>query len=230
MNIGLFLIIPALGGYWFLINCHRTNHRIARGIGYPVLFQSSVAGGIIFSVAHLITLVIHSYYPQVKTVWQSLIPYPFADSVALGVLLCLILPFLCNRIWNEAESALKGAINNGDLIELKIRESFEKEEFIEITLRTRKVYIGRAIISRVANFSESYISLIPTLSGYRDKDTQELEITDYYDTIIEEAHSNDTDFQIVILKSEIISVRLFDPDTYLLFQRKKSHPRRRSRR
>ena len=228
MNVGLFLIIPALGGYWFLINCHRTNHQIARGIGYHVLFQASVAGGIIFSVSHLIILIVHNYLPQVKTGWQSLIPYPFADSIALGILLCLILPFGCNRIWTEAESALKAAANNGDLVELKIRESLDSERFIEITLRTGKVYIGRAVINKVANIGEPYVSLIPTISGYRDKDTQELEITDYYDAVIAETNFVHKDFQVVILRSEIVSARLFDPDTYLRFQRGKH--RRRPRR
>lgn len=225
MNVGLFLIIPALGGYWVLKNCHRTNHQIARGIGYHVLFQASAAGGVIFSVSHLIILMVHNYLPQFKTVWQSLIPYPFADSVALGILLCVTLPFVCNRIWTESESALKVATNNGDLVELKIRESFDSERFIEITLRTRKVYIGRALINKVANVGEPYVSLIPTASGYRDKDTQELEITDYYDAIFAESNFSDADFQIVILRSEIVSIRLFDPDTYLRFQRGKNRHR-----
>ena len=229
MNVGLFFILPALGGYWFLIKCHRTNHQIARGIGYHVLFQASAAGGVIFGAAHLIVIIVHNCFPQFKVAWQSLIPYPFADTVALGVVLSLALPFLCNRICNEAESAQKAAIKSGDLIELKIRESFEKEKFVEITLRTGKVYIGRALINRVANISEPYVSLIPTASGYRNKDTQELELTNYYDTVIKETNFDYTDFQIVILKSEIVSIRLFDPETYLLFQRDKNR-RRRARR
>lgn len=228
MNIGLFLLIPALSGYWFLTHCHRTNHQIARGTGYHVLFQSSVVGGVIFSVAHLIILIIHRCIPQFNEIWKSWIPYPFADTVALGILASFILPFICNFIWTAHESDKKAAVDSGNLIELLLRESIEQGKFIEITLQNRKSYIGSAIDSGAINYQETDISLIPVASGYRDKDTQELRITTNYAPIIRKSYATYKNFRVVIPMSEIVSARLFDPKTYLLFQRDKN--RRRPRR
>lgn len=233
MNIGLFLLIPALSGYWFLTHCHRTNHQIARNTGYHVLFQSSVAGGVIFSVAHLIILIIHRCIPQFSEIWKSWIPYPFADTVALGILVSFVLPFICNFVCTAQKSDKKVAIESGNLIELLLRESIEQGKFVEITLKNRKSYIGSAIDSGAISHRESDISLIPVASGYRNKDSQELEITTNYAPVIAESYPNAEsyldykDFQIIIPKSEIVSARIFDPDIYRKFQKRaRRRPRR----
>ena len=234
MNIGLFLLIPALSGYWFLTHCHRTNHQIARNTGYHVLFQSSVAGGVIFSVAHLIILIIHRCIPQFSELWKSWIPYPFADTVALGILVSFVLPYICNFVCTAHESDKKTADESGNLIELLLRESIEQGKFIEITLKSRKSYIGSVINSGAISHRESDISLIPVASGYRNKDSQELEITTNYAPVIAESYPDAKsyldykDFQIIIPKSEIVSARIFDPDIYRKFQKRarRRRPRR----
>ena len=228
MDIGLFLLVLALGGYWFLTHCHRTNHQIARGTGYHVLFQSSLAGGAIFTISHIVILIIHHHIPQFKECWQSFIPYPFSDTVALGVLVSCTLPYIFNRIWNAEKSDRKAAKDSGNLIELMLRESIERKKLVEITLKNRKSYIGSVTDSGAINDGETDISLIPVASGYRDQDTQELHITTNYAPVIKKAFFSYTDFRIVIPMSEIVSVRLFDPKTYRLFQKRAS--RRRPRR
>ena len=230
MNFGLLFIIPAIGGYWFLNSLHRTRHQLARGSGYHTLFQSAVAGGLLFGFAHLAIIVIHRWLPQFAEFWQSYVPYTFSDTAALGILLSVALPVVGNRIWTEEKSAQRTALEGGDHIELIISESIDRQSMVEITLRTRKSYIGFALKGRMVNISEPDISIIPLASGYRNKETLELEITTNYAPVIEDSELDYADFQVVIPKSEIVSVRLFDPEIYRRFQGGQHQGRRRGRR
>ena len=219
MNFGLFFIIPALGGYWILINLHRTRHQAARGQGYHVLFQAAGVGAVVFGISHLVVLLIHCLFPKADTFWQSAIPYDLSDTVALGVLVSLIVPEIGNRIWKEEESAVKAAEDNGDRIELLLMESIQRQEPVEVTLKSRKCYIGRALRGRSVNYSQPDVSMIPVLSGYRNKETLELVPTLNYAQMTSQSGLNYEDFRIVIPKAQIVSVRLFDPDTYQRFQK-----------
>lgn len=73
------------------------------------------------------------------------------------------------------------------------------------------------------------------LSGYRDKDTQELKITTQYAPVVwrhiqsvkdSEATEFDPihDLRVVIPRSEIVSARLFDPDLQARFQEAANPP------
>ena len=218
MNFGLFFIIPALGGYWILTNLHRTRHQAARGQGYHVLFQAAGVGAIVFGLSHSIILLIHCLFPEANTIWRSAIPYPFSDTVALGVLISFIVPEIGNKIWDEEQSAVKTAEDNGDRIELLIMGAIREERLVEITLKTGKSYIGRALGSRSVNYNQPDVSLIPVMSGYRNRETQDLVLTTHYEPVMPQSYLEYADFRIVIPKSQIVSVRLFDPDTYHRFQ------------
>ncbi|HMV13103.1 MAG TPA: hypothetical protein PKD88_08285 [Nitrosomonas sp.] len=58
------------------------------------------------------------------------------------------------------------------------------------------------------------ISLIPIMSGYRDKDTFEVSLTTYYEAI-------DTDLDIVIRQDKILTASWFDFDVYKKLNHKK---------
>ena len=217
LNFGLLFIIPSLGGYWILVNLHRTRHQAARRQGYHVLFQAAGVGAIVFGLSHLVILLLHTLSPMTNDVWQSVIPYEFSDTVALGAVISLITPLLGNKIWKEEMSAVQAAEDNGDRIELLLMEAIRREHPLEITLKTGKSYIGRALRSRSVNYSQPDVSLIPVMSGYRHKETQELVLTINYAALTSMSPLDYEDFRIVIPKAQIVSVRLFDPDTYLKF-------------
>ena len=62
-------------------------------------------------------------------------------------------------------------------------------------------------------------------SGYRNKDTHELEITTNYAATVQESLEKSSDlvykdFRIVIPMPEIVSARVFHPEAYERFRRK----------
>ena len=122
------------------------------------------------------------------------------------------------------------ARESGDLIELLISESIQEQKVVEISLRSGKSYIGFALESGITRQGESDIALIPIANGYRNKDTQELEITNDYARVILESLDDPSpgpslvykDFQIVIPMSEIVSARIFYFEVYQQFQQEAS--------
>ncbi len=147
---------------------------------------------------------------------------PFSSEVVLSLFLGFLLPYVINLFYGSRRGSRKVARDGGDHIELLIAESIEEQKLIEITLRSRKSYVGFALESGVGMSGEADISLIPTMSGFRDKDTQDLEIVINYSQIIFEyiRESSDLsyeDFRIVIPISEIVSARLFIPAVYECF-------------
>lgn len=114
----------------------------------------------------------------------------------LTVLLGWLLPIAGNLFYGKERAARRAAKQSGDLIELMIAESIEYQSLIELSLKSGKSYIGFALESGITSQDESDISLIPMVSGYRNQDTQELEITTNYAPVVQESleKSLDQDF------------------------------------
>ena len=122
---------------------------------------------------------------------------------------------------------MQAAKDSGDAIELLIAESFDNQRAVEITLRTRKSYVGLATEMPIALEGAADVSLVPIVSGYRDKETQELQLTQNYAPLLVEAIAgqsevNYEDFRVVISFQEIVSARLFERTVWERFQGERS--------
>lgn len=89
------------------------------------------------------------------------------------------------------EIAVRRSCKANDL-KNKFYESSNKRKLVQITLNTRKVYIGLIIRNNdeSANKDKEYIELVPYRSGYRDDKTLKIAITNdyskvYYDYMME---------------------------------------------
>ena len=223
MGLGL-LLIPALGGYWFLTHLNYTRYGVVRESGYHVLFQSAFVGVVLFAIAWAVLLCLNQHFPQINALWKSQFSTPYSDMVAFSIFLGVVLPVVGNLLYSSEQGARKAANESGDLIELLMEESIEDQKLVEISLRNRKSYIGFALESTVTSHSEPDLCVIPIASGYRDTDTQDLNITTNYAPVIQQSLEQslaitDEDFRIVTPMSEVVSVRLFLPEAYELFQR-----------
>ena len=221
MGLGL-LLIPAIGGYWFLTHFNYTRYQAARDSGYHVLFRSAFAGLALFVLAYAIVLLLDYLLPQLGDRWDRYVPISYSAPAVLSVLLGVLLPGVANRFFDEEAAALKVARDNGDLVELLIADSIADQKLVELSLRNGKSYIGLGLVSGIGKSGDADIIIVPMASGYRHKDTQELAITTYYSPVIDQASDSlglsYQDFRIVIPMSEIVSARLFFPEAYELFQ------------
>ena len=97
--------------------------------------------------------------------------------------------------------------------------SYINDQSVLISLSNRKVYVGQVVSMGEPNESEGMdqeISILPHISGYRDKDNLTVNFTTQYQSI-------DTEVEIkVTLRQELIeSVTRFDFEVYEQFLRRK---------
>lgn len=221
MGLG-WLLVPAIGGYWFLTHLHYTRYRAVRDSGYHLLFRSAFVGVVLFLCAQGVILGLDKFLPSVSGWWQPYVPEPYSDAAILSVLLGFVLPWVGNRFFNEERAAQKVAQDSGDFVELLIVDAIESQQLVEVSLQSGKSYIGLALASGIGQDNDADIIIVPVASGYRDQKTRELEITTYYSPVIDEVLEkwdlNYEDFRIVIPMSQIVSVRLFFPEAHELFR------------
>ena len=228
MSLAL-LLLPAVGGYWFLINWNYTRYQVERDSGYRLLFKCALVGILLYCSAEAITLASDFLCPCLTALWDSHFPKPYTSEVAVSLGLALVLPPLFNwrfgRPYTKLRGARRVASNAGDHIELLIDRAIEERQAIELSLRSRKTYIGVATESGIGAGADADLVLIPLLSGYRSENTLELVVTTNYHHVISEYTEGEQgrtvgDLRVVIPLSEVVSARMFDEELYRAFQQR----------
>ena len=217
------LLLPAIGGYWLLTHCNYTRYRAERYSGYHLLFRSALYGVPLYCAARLLTFLLDLLYPAVTLLWDVHVPDPFTSEVMLSLALAFLFPIGFNKFYDSERGARRTATEVGDHIELLIDRSMRERQVIELSLRSRKTYIGYADETGIGRNADTDVILLPLLSGYRNKDTLALCLDTNYSPIIEEymqtaSTATPPDLTVVIPLTEVVTARLFDISLYRAFQ------------
>ena len=220
-------LVAVLAGYVFLTRFNGTRYRAARSSGYHVFFQSAFWGILLFALSYAGLFLLYEITPRKALLWADLLPDVVWDAVVASVILGILLPYALRPFSNENEAAMQAAKDSGDAIELLVAESFDNQRTVEITMRTGKSYVGLATEMPIALEGAADVSLVPMVSGYRNRETQELQLTQHYAPVLVEAMAgqsdvNFEDFRVVISFQEIVSARLFERAVWERFQREHS--------
>ena len=224
------IILPALLGYWTIYRCHWLRFLAERYSGYHLAFTSAILGLFLLLPAYLFALVAGELWPRLATVCIGRFPFEQWGTAVLAVLLSVLFVGIANLRQDEESAARSIARRRGDLIELRLLEAMERSAHVELSLRSGKSYVGMVLNCGLTTGGESDVSLIPTVSGYRTESTRELVFTTFYGAVFNDWLSgSSTDrrtaeeiadyFTIVLPKSEIVSVRLFDMNVHGLFEK-----------
>lgn len=213
MNLGL-LVLPALAGYFFLTRTYLFRYQIQRESGYRLFFKSAIAGVALAVVARLIVFLFEATFPGFEAIWADYAPFEHSGLAAFCAVLALAVPPLLNKFFGQDWSAKRAAETNGDLVELVMQESLERQVLVELTTQSGKSYVGLARASGVSAQGDADLSLMPLASGYRHKDTHQLVFTTHYASAIENFSGDPEDFRVVLPRAEIMSARIFHPEVY----------------
>ncbi|VAW75772.1 hypothetical protein MNBD_GAMMA12-1351 [hydrothermal vent metagenome] len=110
----------------------------------------------------------------------------------------------------KSKILLVSKVLNDSPLDKLLFESYINSRPLLLTLDTRKVYVGTISSLGEPNESEGMdqeISIIPVISGYRDKDSLKVEFITHYDIV-------DSDLNIVIRQDQVITASWFDFDIY----------------
>lgn len=225
MSVVISLLPAIAGGYWFLSRSNLARFRFARLSGYHLVYASAFAGLIFYGVAHLLLLPVRIYFPGAVDVWDRHSPELLTATAQVSLLLAHVLYLLSNLCFSESTQAQAAAAASGSLIELTLEEALEGHCLVEVSLRSRKVYVGLPLSSGVGKLPDSDISLVPVYSGYRREASMELLLTRDYRPVVTalvDAYSPSDlglkDFRVVFSLSEVVSVRPFEDEVFDAFR------------
>lgn len=112
--------------------------------------------------------------------------------------------------WNTKIYVIGELLEDSPLDNLLFRLSLDKEKQIMLTLNDRKVYVGKVIDlgePSATSGMDQDISIIPVMSGYRDKETLQVTFTTHYEDVA-------TDLYISLRQDAIVSATEFDFSAY----------------
>lgn len=232
-GLGL-LLIPAVGGYLFLIRFNGTRDRVGRQSGYHVVFKAAVIGVVLFAAARLVVLSLNDWLPVVATLWKKAIDIQYSGTATLSVLLGWLSPFVANVVsdrigWRLRRTRTKTdedrlaarreiARETGDHIGLVVDEALRRST-IEATLTSGKVYVGVPLARTfVARGEGGDLVLLPLYSGYRQKTTHDVKLTvNYAPVLLDKRRQSKLDlrsFRVALRMDEIVTARPFDGGIY----------------
>jgi len=223
------ILIPLIGGYLILSKSIFFIFRYKRLSSQRLVFDSIIAGFVLFLVTYFIRVVVFYLLPFLYEFIENIIntiPYhtPLIGTSLFSFLFAIIFIYPTNYIYSEWFRKKEHRIfvniiyNLGDELEQLFFESSVYRKNILITLKNYKVYVG--IVTKVKEPKKTnYIKIFPIISGYRKPVSKKIEFTTPYQQVVESAiNKNDNlsykDFLVIIKQDEILTASFFEPEIY----------------
>lgn len=209
-------LFAALAGYCFLRFFRLTRFIVADYSGYALFLASALAGVIILAVARVVVLEISPEFFETGSRWRDYAPFEHSELAACSFLIALIAPTVLNLVVPRRYAFALATRHRAGRMGLLLHQSLERAGLVEVTLVSRKSYVGRVVYLHPWAAAGIDVSMIPYMSGYRHQDTLELEITTYYDKALN-ANVSPEMLEVSFPYSQVASVRPFDLTNFALF-------------
>lgn len=175
------LLLPLIGGYFFIHRWNRTKFRALRLDKERLLFHASLAGIVLLLLAFLLEALIPPFIPCVT--WFPCLPklpFQYTGVSSLALVMGWFLPPLLNLIWKVETESKRIIDEDGDPFEQLINGALDAAKPVMLTLKGGKVYVGFVVSSFVPAREQRTIRIAPLRSGYRDDKEQRVYFTTDY--------------------------------------------------
>lgn len=241
------ILIAAIfaASYFYCIKSPNTRYKIHRMEGYRLYFYVGAYGAALATLSGFVFLFIDildlptKYLGQIFDKKGNLLTVRGLGITEAKSFTFVILSFLWAFILCAVQRTYYAALPvRLDLLRLKLAKNnpleyllFEcsiTEEFVCITTKSDKVYVGLVEEFEPSDGKIEFISLLPMLSGYRNGKKKIRFTTNYYDhyeQYVVSVGNNELneldldDFRLVLPTIEIASVSRFDVDAYIKFMK-----------
>ncbi len=153
--------------------------------------------------------------------WSFLgIQAPVVVMLAFAMLFCLYRSNWAGsaRLTAGSRKELYQRLSRSSGIEQLLLHCMEEGELAQVTLRSRRIYVGMIHTATLEYEKTANIVLIPMLSGYRDAKTMNLAVENNYsrwyhqhDISFVSTPKSALEFRKVLMVDQIESLSLFDP-------------------
>ncbi|SRR5258705_1428423 len=191
MPENLFLLLPLLGGYVFTRQWNKTTWHAARWEKERLLFNSALWGILFFGIAYLIILLQDfwkcvSWFPCFPHWPTDMGEFKYLGPSFLALLFGVIAWIPANWIWRLSKQGDRIIQSEGTLLDIMARSSIKERKTVLLTLKNGKVYAGFITSAPSPGHSHPMIRILPTTSGYRDKETHRVIFTTNYSDALEQ--------------------------------------------
>jgi hypothetical protein len=247
MATAIFMVLMVCG-YWYTTRDVSSRFKLKRTFGWDVYFVVALYGCIFVLQGLLVIAVVYlllwgfsglmNQFPWIIghdlqlqrdfIMWSFLgIQAPVVIMLAVSVLLCLS----CTS-WSRSmqldpagRKSLYQQLTRSNGVEGLLYQCMDQGDLVFVTLRSRRVYIGMVHTLRCESGSTDNVVLIPMVSGYRDPETQKMQVEHNYASYYQQ-HGILPDsepisalyFRKVIMLNQIETLSLFDPATATAFE------------
>lgn len=209
-------LFAALAGYCFLRFFRLTRFVVADYSGYALFLASALSGVIILAAARVLVLAIPPEFLETGSVWRGYAPFEHSELAACSFLVALLAPAILNLAIPRRYAFALATRHRAGRMGVLLHQSVEGAGLVEVTLVSRKSYVGRVIYLHPWASAGIDVSMIPYMSGYRHQDTLDLHITTYYDKALKANVSSEL-LEVSFPYSQVASVRPFDLANFALF-------------
>jgi hypothetical protein len=225
MGEAFLAAVGLAAGFIFLQLLHFTRYRTTRAEGQRLMLSCAVAAIALIVAARLVLISLEwmapAYFATARAFWLVVFPAPnpWLGTCVWALVIAVVLARAINRFYSAGKASKRAIFRYGKELEKLFYGAMRQDRPVSLTLKNRKVYIGRIIrLPPILEGDATHIRLLPIMSGYRDEKTVVwTPTTSYTDAYLEilkgqipGLHSED--FEIVIPVSEIITANLFSFD------------------
>lgn len=154
-----------------------------------------------------------------KVAWLFILTILTFASVYIFKLIAHLRLFLLYRKWDPSTELTGLLLEDSPLDDLLFKLSVSKKTAM-LSMDDRKVYVGRIISlgepSETTGMDQD-VKIIPIMSGYRDKDTLDVEFTTQYS-------DGNAEIELCLRQESIVSATQFDFDANARWKEKKIKP------
>jgi hypothetical protein len=218
------LLLPLIGGYYFIHRFHWTRFRATRTENQRLLIESAVAGVFWLVLARVLVVAGCRWAPgltvALRDTLAQLAPMPYAPTALGATVLEVAGAHVLNWVVSAEKAAGSAIRRYGDELQNLLFDSLQTQALISVTLGNGKVYIGAVTDMPNLDPRTQYVALIPMFSGYRDPVNKRMQLTTSYWPLYDRIATGVitgpdlNDFEIIIPAAEVKSANRFDPDFY----------------
>lgn len=225
------ILLPLLGGYLFIITFNLTKYYHLRLERQKLIYNSLVFAVLLTFLAYLLDFfILKLLFPQCREIISGkvseIMNYNTVSGLKHSILIFIIswplakiLNFIFKKKFAFDYTIKRWGSQLDRLIWFSLTEKKDENKLLMVTTKGNKVYIG--YINKLSEpIGESFITIIPNFSGYRNKENLQVEITTSYTNFIQEYITKNKQSEIgeklgiIVPVNEILFVSKFDTEIF----------------
>lgn len=222
------LILPFLGGFIFLLSFRYTRFVLVRSEARRLIIFSSIIGVLLAVIARLLVSLLNEISPAIGLFWKSIFSLNMSGTAAISFVVGLPIAMLFNAFFKREKAQYLSIQHFGHHLDKLFYECLVNKKQIQLTLNDGKHYVGylRQAPAEIGG-ENSYFTLIPTISGFRDPTSKKVIINTSYIDILEALEDKEfadmaglerDDFRKYLRAQDLIMASVYDPDVSEFFK------------